>query len=644
MQCPTKLFFHGKDSIYSCSSLDDSFLEALAEGGFQVGELAKQYFPEGVTVETLDHERALLETNQLLMSGDVTIFEAAVRSETLFARVDILVRTDDELHVIEVKSKSHDSRNEDGIVGRRGQILAQWKPYLWDVAFQKEVLARAFPDFTIRTSLMVVDKAATCPSDGLNQKFQITRDSSGRMRVVLGKPLTERERNHRLLFQISVDELCELIYQESLGESVGPNTFQERIDWLAYQYRNDIRTETPIGSRCSNCEFVATADERTNGLLSGFHECWRLSQDASDQANNSPTVLSLWNFRGKDRLIETGQLSLSDLSEDDINPTPSTAPGLSTTERQWLQVKKAQARDTSIWIDHDGLRREMEHWTFPLHMIDFETSRVAIPFHRGHRPYALLAFQFSHHIISQDRNVKHVGEFLSVEPGKFPNYEFVRALKSDLENDDGSIFCYSHHETTCLAEIARQLNRDNRPPDDKVELLDFIQSISRGPEGTSENPNGHRSMVDLLELVKRYYYAPETNGSNSLKAVLPATLNASPFLKAKYSQPVYGASNGIPSKNFRDMVWIQFSDSKVIDPYQQLPNLFDDIPNEEFHRLNPSGKLDDGGAAMIAYARMQFEDMDPRERTALQSGLLRYCELDTLAMVMLYEAWADWLA
>ncbi len=37
---------------------------------------------------------------------------------------------------------------------------------------------------------------------------------------------------------------------------------------------------------------------------------------------------------------------------------------------------------------------------------------------------------------------------------------------------------------------------------------------------------------------------------------------------------------------------------------------------------------------MIAYARMQFSEMQPSEREELVKGLLRYCELDTFAMVM----------
>ena len=57
-------------------------------------------------------------------------------------------------------------------------------------------------------------------------------------------------------------------------------------------------------------------------------------------------------------------------------------------------------------------------------------------------------------------------------------------------------------------------------------------------------------MIDLWVLVKRYYYDPYTNGSNSIKKVLPAILNSSKFLKEKYSKPIYGAQGGIPSHNF----------------------------------------------------------------------------------------------
>jgi hypothetical protein len=77
-----------------------------------------------------------------------------------------------------------------------------------------------------------------------------------------------------------------------------------------------------------------------------------------------------------------------------------------------------------------------------------------------------------------------------------------------------------------------------------------------------------------------------------------------------------------------------------------LPPVFADLPRETVDALESDGRLEiaQGGAAMTAFARLQFEAVAPEERRAIEAALLRYCELDTLAMVMIYEAWRDWLA
>ena len=46
---------------------------------------------------------------------------------------------------------------------------------------------------------------------------------------------------------------------------------------------------------------------------------------------------------------------------------------------------------------------------------------------------------------------------------------------------------------------------------------------------------------------------------------------------------------------------------------------------------------------MTAYSRLQYEDMSDYERTEIKKALLKYCELDTMAMVMIYEAWREML-
>ena len=75
----------------------------------------------------------------------------------------------------------------------------------------------------------------------------------------------------------------------------------------------------------------------------------------------------------------------------------------------------------------------MLEWKFPLHFIDFETCTSALPFTKGRHPYEQIAFQYSHHIIYSDCKIEHKSEYINAEPGKFPNYDFVRSLKKDLD-------------------------------------------------------------------------------------------------------------------------------------------------------------------------------------------------------------------
>ena len=87
IECPTKLFYTAKKE-YLDKKMDDSFLAALAEGGYQVGELAKYYYPNGHDITTLDYEEAEKQTNELLKQENVIIYEPAIRFNNLFIRID----------------------------------------------------------------------------------------------------------------------------------------------------------------------------------------------------------------------------------------------------------------------------------------------------------------------------------------------------------------------------------------------------------------------------------------------------------------------------------------------------------------------------------------------------------------------------
>jgi len=637
LECETKLFY-AKKKEYPDQKIDDSFLESLAEGGFQVGELAKMYHPGGVEVAYGSYDDMINQTNELLKKDKVIIYEATIRYNNLLIRADVLVKDGNIVDLIEVKAKSFDGTDSDAFLNKKGKLSSGWKEYVYDVAFQKLVLMKAFPNFKIRAYLCLADKNKTASVEGLNQNFLLVR-KNGRTGAIVKSGLKKEDLGEEILIKVNVDEILANIYNGNDFTESNIMSFENWVYFLADQYAYDMKIMTVIHSKCKQCEFRCTKEEEKIGLKSGFKECWREQAGFADSDFEKPMMLDLWNFRQKDAMIENRKYLLEDLTKDDIKYDLNGDRGMSTTERQWLQIQKAINNDPEPEIDVEGLKAEMKTWIYPLHFIDFETTAVAIPFHKGMRPYEGIAFQYSHHIVYNDGTIEHKGQYLNTKRGEFPNFEFVRNLKKELEGDDGTIFRYHNHENTYLNMIYQQLNRaDKKEVPYKKALMEWIKTITHSTGKSAEEWCGERDMVDLYKVVKDFYYDPMMGGSISLKAVLPAALNSSKYLQNKYSKPIYGASGGIKSLNYVNQVWLKLDNNgKVISPYKQLPPMFENIDTDALDLLVSDENLADGGAAMTAYSRMQFSEMTDIESQEIQKALLKYCELDTLAMVMIWE-------
>jgi hypothetical protein len=714
MECPTKLFYTAKKD-YANQKLSDPFLAALADGGFQVGRLAQCYFPGGTEIETRDYDEAIRQTEELLAQESVIIYEAAFRYNNFFIRADVVVKKGNDLELIEVKAKSCDFADESGCWNKNATISATWLPYIQDVAFQKYVVEHAHPELKVTAHLMLSDKTVLCATDGLNQKFRLVTGTDGQRRVEVSPDLSDADLATPILRKICVDVSCEKVYagaedrsqnsevssqpaetrrvgrvSEQSAAEAEPSAYERMLNYFAGHYARDEKIVTPPSAICKDCEF--RHGDGDADLKSGFRECWTSAFKWQDADFDEHTVLDLWKFGRKDDLISEGKIKLSAVTLDDIalkgKPKADPPPGFSTTDRQWMQIRKAVDRDHTPHLHADHLKREMDSWTFPLHFIDFETASPVIPFKRGRRPYEGVAFQFSHHTVDADGRVEHRGEYLNAVPGVFPNYDLVRALKIQLQVDRGTIFRYHSHENSYLCAIRDQILRDPEAPADRDDLVSFIETIAK-PRGKKEHPDdnweaGPRNMVDLFEMVLRYYYHPATRGSISLKYVLPAVLSTSEFLQDRYARPIYGAANGIRSLNFKDHQWVVYesepgavatgfmSEPGAVatgspagtprpsesadrqpnefrtphsairtpkDPYRLLPKLFSDESERDYEIIFEHDRITDGGAAMTAYGKLQFQQMSPQERASIESALLKYCELDTLAMVMIYEAW-----
>src|SRR3989338_4010113 len=84
LECPTKLYYTRKKE-YANQNNANEFLKALAEGGFQVGELAKMYYPGGVDLSNIRKEEESVQlTEEALKKDTCIIYEAAFRYKNLF--------------------------------------------------------------------------------------------------------------------------------------------------------------------------------------------------------------------------------------------------------------------------------------------------------------------------------------------------------------------------------------------------------------------------------------------------------------------------------------------------------------------------------------------------------------------------------
>ena len=673
LECPRKLYYYRNPDVYANADVEDEFLQALAEGGFQVGELAKIYcdVPPENDIKEKDYNGSLARTQELMQQQHVNIAEAAFRYDNLFVRVDILKRDGHVIDLIEVKAKSWDP-NEDKFEGSRpkGSVQGGIRPYVYDVAFQKYVVTQAlkelYPDetFTVRARLMMADKSKTADINGLNQLFKIKKvGKQAEIERASNIDQILAQSHVKVLTAFDVDELCDRVIAGETTEQ-GKDGFMLNMKFLdyvnamsKYYCNNEQFPDITLGTECFKCQFYSDGND---GKRDGYRECWKAAAHFNDSDFDEPLVRDLWGaYIRRGEWIEQGVYKMADITED-LLPRHTNKPsqGLDHRERKWLQIamatdNKELLADYAIdilkcgaYLDVDGLRQEMAKWKFPLHMIDFETTAVALPYYEGMRPYEQVAFQFSHHVIEDDGNggytIRHAGQYLNEDVSKFPNFEFVRALREQLGHDQGTIFRYATHENSILNAIRRQLDESNEV--DREELIAFIDEITH--ESKTKREGGPRDMVDLLEVVKRYFYEPrEMGGSNSIKVVLPAVLNVSQFLKDKYSQPIYGTQ--IPSQNIpktAPIAWITTETGRVENPYHLLPSVskllgIAIIDDDMLEKIGEDMTIANGGAALTAYNKLMFCNGSMND--ALRTALLRYCELDTMAMVFIWEFFND---
>lgn len=585
--CPTKLYY--KKLRYPSLMDDDPYLEFLADGGYMVETMAKLLYPDGEEIGNWDKPtEAFAKTQRVLTAGDGTIFEGTIIHGRLLARVDILQRQGNTLKLIEVKSTSLDSVEDqpNPFRGKKGGIESRWRPYLEDVTFQTVVLRRAFPDFRIVPCLCVVDKAKSATETSTFDKFTLRPGTGAQGRF---RPQVEYHGDARRLLKEHV--LVVMDVSAEVTELEGEVT-RAADEWAKTVGDTTITRITPaIGKKCKGCEYRLSTD---GGTKNGFGECW------GELATPSPHILDLYRvdlMGGKNNdavadLAMAGHARLDDVPRDFLTGKAA--------DRQRLQLDCTAQNKEHIAPELKGI---LQQHPFPLHFIDFETSRLAIPYHVGMRPYELASFQWScHSLPSAGASLEH-HEWLNAKDA-FPNFEFARALRKQI-GDEGTVYIWSPYEKGVLREIRQQMDKYG---EDDADLAAWLERMS-----ADNNPR----VVDLCELAKLHYFHPAMKGSLSIKHVLPAAWDADAELRADPEFARYAR---------RDAA------GRLLNPYATLPPL----PIGEKEEV-----VTEGTGAMRVYQAMLYgvEAADPAARDTYRRLLLQYCQLDTAAMVIIWRHW-----
>jgi len=630
LECPTKLYYKTHEDEFITSQDDNDFLKALADGGIQVGELAKLYYPGGVEIPySRDKSVSIEQTQELLKKDNVIIYEAAIRHELTYSLIDILVKEGNQIKLIEVKSKSWEAGKS--FYNQNGEFYPDWHKYLYDVAFQTWVMQKAYTEFNVRPYLMLIDKGVPTSIDGLHQYFKIEENEEGRSEVRLTENRSDIELGKPIMTTLDVSDEVALIFKGEARKSKNPleaKGFDQWIEGLCELIIKDEKFPINIGAKCRSCEHRVKTS-KLNGKKAGFNECWKDALQWSEKELAKPHAFDVWfadSIKYMDDeiyLMEEITPKYLSVGEESLYEQPVWDR---RDQRKLVQVMKMTGRHDNNEVLLPGLYQEMERWTYPLHFIDFEGIAPAIPFHKGSYPYKKIPFQFSIHNIYEDGRVEHAAEWIDKRKGVYPGFDFLRELKKVLEQDDGSVFMYHHYEKTTLNDIKKRLLESEEPDRDK--LIKWIDTlVTKGAT---------RKLIDQQQLVVKYYYSVHMGGSNSIKDVLPAVLNESEALKQIYSKPYSGLS-------LRNKVLYQPDENgKAINPYELLDPVGFGIPDESEDveiELDSGERITEGGTAMMAWARMQFDDVPEDERQEVFNALLKYCELDTLAMAMIHQHW-----
>jgi hypothetical protein len=611
LACPIRLKHALVRPALPRKSDEDEYMQLLARGGYMFEKLLKVYHPgEDMFVPKQSHSEASARTIAKIKAGDCILHETTFAHGDLMARCDMVRVTGDTLDLIEIKSASAEAESK--LQADPKELLKKsWEPYVVDLAYQVHVarlaLKAAGIEKTIRAWFYLPNKLGVAGTEEVRGLFSLTENGPGGRPEVTYKGKAKPGDETSL---IAILEATEAVAQAYPGEE----SIAEVTSSLAGYVASGNWPSPELGMKCKACEF------NVPGQTSGYDLCWG-TQARAEHHLFTLGYLGSMEYRNPGtvrRIVEQAAPRaprITDLQDEDV---AGDAPLQRGWKRQIMAVRTGRAFISPELVRAPAALLHCKPENYPLFFLDYEGTRCALPSAAGGRPYGQVAFQWSCHVIDNPgASPRHV-EWLDTE-NENPNVGFLESLRK-LLGEQGTIYHWADYEVTVTREIADEIRGD-------ASKADLVSWIDRNwGRGRGKNEVKSERTLDLLEISRAHFYDPAMMGSHSIKKVLPVVWKNPAIQKLfpKYAQDQHG--------------------QPVKSPYDALPALT--LQDSKDHALDLStlGDLDivkNGPGAMLAYEHVRYglAASDQAARKSMRRQLMRYCELDTAAMVMIWKYW-----
>lgn len=498
-------------------------------------------------------------------------------------KVDYVVEGSASIELFHVVSSVMDDISE--VFTKKGEPKYEFKQYFIRAALCHKIAKEIYKDKTVESHFLMLDGTKPMPVAGIefDQFATGVWGISGQVNPELADAIKD----------LNITETCERYISGEIHPAY-KKTLASVVSEAEYVLKAHSEPPCNITHVCANC-------------MAKDH-CMK------EKYSDYGTDKTLWeinnlNYKIKNQILGGNHYKMADIPDDVL------------TERQQIQKEKTLTQDRAPWFNKEAFKKMTADWKYPLHCLDFETAVFPVGVFANTLPMAGVIYQYSDHEIDENGHIVKHSEYVSLEKGVNPTIALVRHLKDTLSKDNGTVVVYSQHENTYLSFAYEQILREQ--PEDAKELLSFVRSIiTPGDEmlaRTGEEPwTPVRPLGDLLEVVKASFYQKDMGGSNSIKQVLPAIL-------ASVSEVQDEWKDGYSGTNLHNQCVISLNiDGSAVSPYDMLPK----FPGVELHK---------GDQALELYGEVMLAKCSPERLAAIKQAMLAYCEMDTLAEVLVLQ-------